>query len=146
MAYAPDAGHSDALSLGRDDKRIAAISSLLLLIGMPFAWLSDNPSTGDVVAFIVAVLINLALMALLFTRLVPRWRAAPRTARTALIVGIVAFLLCLVFWTGLSIPVGAAAIALGLAARTGDDRGPATAAVALGAFAVVASFVVLLVG
>jgi hypothetical protein len=82
--------------------------------------------------------------------LVPRERAAGRASRSALILGIVALVTVVVFWTGLPFPLGAGAIALGLSAREAAapaaGRGQATAGVALGALAVVASFVVLLVG
>jgi hypothetical protein len=133
------------------DRNIAAGCALLLLIGMPIAYLTDNPSTGDVIGLVVVTLIDLALMAWIVLRLVPRQRAgaADRATRTALILGVLALVACVVFWTGLPFPFGAGAIALGLSLRSASQpsgRGKATAAVALGAFAVVASFVVLLVG
>jgi hypothetical protein len=136
---------------GARDRNIAAASAVLLLIGMPIGWLTDNPSTGDVIGFVVITLICLGLMAWIVLRLVPRQRAGPteRATRTALILGVLALVACAVFWTGLPFPFGAGAIALGLSLRSAlptGGRGKATAAVALGTFAVLASFVVLLVG
>jgi hypothetical protein len=133
------------------DRNIGAACALLLLIGMPIAYLTDNPSTGDVIGLVVITAICLALLAWIVLWLVPRQCAGPtdRASRTALILGVVALVTCVVFWTGLPFPFGAGAIALGLSLRSespAGGRGKATAAVALGAFAVVASFVVLLVG
>jgi hypothetical protein len=135
------------------DNAIAAAATLLLLIGMPVGYLSGNTSTGDVIGMVVLTLVSLALMAGFFLRLIPRERAAldaERAARTALILGVVAVVALVVFWTGLPFPLGAAAAALGLSAR---DRGPAeagrgkaTAAVVLGALAVLLAFAGLLTG
>ena len=137
--------------IARRDRNIAGACALLLLIGMPIGYLTDNPSTGDVIGLVVVTAICLALMAWIVLWLVPRQRAAAtgRATRTALILGVLALVTCGVFWTGLPFPFGAGAIALGLSLRSvspAGGRGKATAAVALGTFAVVASFVVLLVG
>jgi len=45
------------------DRNIAAACALLLLIGMPIAYLTDNPSTGDVIGLVVITAICLALLA-----------------------------------------------------------------------------------
>jgi hypothetical protein len=143
----PETLEGPAAVSNQRDRMIAGVSALLLLIGMPVGWLTDNPSTSDVIGMIVAIVIDLALMAGVFLWLLPRERAAThRTARTALIMGIVSILLGGVFWTGLVFGVGAGAVALGLTVR---ERGPsrmATVGLGLGAFAAVASFVLLLVG
>jgi hypothetical protein len=130
------------------DRNIAAVAAVLLLIAMPVGWIGGKTTTGDVIGLVVAVLINLALMAGMFLWLIPRERAASaRTARTALIVGIVSILLCGVFWTGLPFPIAAGAIALGLSVReVSPDSGKATAAVVLGSIALLAAFVLLLIG
>jgi hypothetical protein len=130
------------------DKAIAALAVVTLLISMPVGWLTDNPSNGDRIGMAVAILINLGVLAAMFLWLIPRERAAStRTARTAMIVGIVAFLLCGVFWTGLPQSIGAGAVALGLALRSsGETNRKATAGLVLGAIAMLASFVLLLIG
>ena len=136
-------------AVAQRDRTIALVCAALLLIGMPVGWLPG--STGDVVGLIVISLVCLALMGWIVLWLVPRERAAARerASRTALILGVLAILSCLVFWTGLPFPIGAGAIALGLWLRESgpaEGRGRATASVALGALAVVAAFVVLLIG
>jgi hypothetical protein len=134
--------------------RIAAVAAVLLLIGMPIGYLTDNPSTGDVIGLIVLTLVSLGIMAAIFLWFVPRELVAAegvnRPARTGLILGVVAFVTVIVFWTGLPFPLGAGAVALGLAGRElaprAGDGGRATAALVLGALAVLLSFIALLVG
>jgi hypothetical protein len=43
------------------DRLVAGIAALLLLIGMPIGWLGGGTSTGDAIAFVVALLISLGL-------------------------------------------------------------------------------------
>ena len=144
---------ADAAPAERRDRTIAAVSALLLAIGMPIGWFSGgDESTGDVIGFFVIVAVVLALMAWIVLRLVPGQRAGTpeRATRAALILGIVAFVLIVVFWTALPFAVGAGAVALGLSLRdrpgAESERTKATVAAALGAFAILASFVVLLIG
>jgi hypothetical protein len=116
---------------------------------MPVGWLPG--STGDVIGMLGIIVVVLAIMAALVLRLVPRERLAPaRASRSALILGVLSIIVGIVFWTGLPFAVGAAAIALGLSQREsatqGQGRGMATAAAVLGAIAVLASFVLLLIG
>jgi hypothetical protein len=131
------------------DRNIALVAALGLLIAMPIGWLPG--STGDVVGMIVISIAVLAIMAGLILWLVPRERrAAGRANRSALILGVLSIIVGGVFWTGLPFAVGAAAIALGLSQREsaaeGEGRGMATAAAVLGGIAVLASFVLLIVG
>lgn len=136
-----------ASAVERRDRSIALVAAILLLIGMPIGWLPG--STSDVVGLIVIGLAVLAIMAALVFWLVPRERRAPQRAnRSALILGILSILVGLVFWTGLPFAVGAAAIALGLSQRerSSDGRGMATAAAVLGGVAMLATFVLLLIG
>jgi hypothetical protein len=131
------------------DRQIAIVSAVLLVIGMPVGYLPG--STGDTIGLIVLSLVSLALLAGIVFWLVPRERAAPRpqAERTVLILGVLAALSFLLFWTGLPFALGAGAIALGLSLRDSapaGGQGRATAAVVLGALAILASFVILLVG
>jgi hypothetical protein len=138
---------STASAVERRDRSIAIVAAILLLIGMPIGWLPG--STSDVIGMIVIGLAVLAIMAALVFWLVPRERLAQQRAnRSALILGIVSILVGLVFWTGLPFAVGSAAIALGLSQRetATDGRGMATAAVVLGGIAILATFVLLLIG
>ncbi len=118
---------------------------------MPIAYFSGDTRTGEVIAFFVLTGLWLIAIALLVTRFVPSWRAgAPAQAtRIALILGVLALITCIVFWTGLPFPLGAGAIMLGLTLRESapaNARGKATVALGLGGFAVLATFVVLLIG
>jgi len=136
-----------AAAVERRDRSIAIVAAILLLIGMPVGWLPG--STSDAIGLTVIGLAVLAIMAGLVLWLVPRERLAPQRAnRSALILGIVSILVGLVFWTGLPFAVGAAAIALGLSQRetATEGRGMATAAVVLGGIAILATFVLLLIG
>jgi uncharacterized membrane protein len=149
----PEAGPSlDAAAppIVQRDRNIALICSVLLLIGMPVGWLPGK--TGDVIGMCVISVIVLAIMAGLILKLVPRERTqdAPRANRTALILGVLSIIAGGVFWTGLPMAIGAAAIALGLSQREstpeGQGRGMSTAGAVLGGIAVLASFVLLLIG
>jgi len=138
---------STASAVERRDRSIAIVAAILLLIGMPVGWLPG--STSDVIGLIVIGIAVLAIMAGLVMWLVPRERLAPQRAnRSALILGVVSILVGLVFWTGLPFAVGAAAIALGLSQRetATEGRAMATAAVVLGGVAMLATFVLLLIG
>ena len=151
MASAEEPAGAGSRELRQRDRTIGAVAAVLLLIGMPIAYLGDNPSTGDVIGFVVITLVMLAAIAFIFLRVVPREEAIPgRPARTGLILGIVAALSVLVFWTGLPFPLGAGAIALGLVGQetAGPDKpkGRAVAATVLGAVAIALSFVALLIG
>src|SRR6476659_6297705 len=93
------------------DGVIAGVAALLLLIGMPIGWLTGDTSTGDRIAFVVALLISLGLLAAVFLWLLPRERAAGRAARTSLILAIVGVVLLVVFWTGFCFSLAAGAVA-----------------------------------
>jgi peptidoglycan/LPS O-acetylase OafA/YrhL len=143
---------SAAVPPERRDRTVAAVSGVLLLIGMPVGYFSGHTSTGEVVGFFVLTALSLALTAWLVLWLVPRERAAgpERATRTAMLLGVLALLAIAFFWTGLPFPLGAGAIALGLwlreRAAASGRHGKATAVLSLGAFAEAASFVALLVG
>jgi hypothetical protein len=142
----PTAGVTDSR-----DRAIAGGAAVLMIAGMAVGWLTDDPSSGDVIGFAVILVVMLGAIALLVTRFVPNWRASgvDRAARIGLILGVLALVTCVVFWTGLPFPLGVGAILLGLWAResgAASARGKATAALGLGGFAVLAAFVVLLVG
>jgi len=132
------------------DRLIAGIAVLLLLIGMPIGWLTGDTSTGDRIAFVVALLISLGLVAAVFLWLLPRERAARRAARTSLVLANVSVVLLVVFWTGFCFAFAAGAVALGLSARDAgpeaDGRGKATVAVVLGSLVMLLAFVGLLSG
>lgn len=133
------------------DPTIGAVTAVLLVVGMAIAYFSGDTSTGEIVGFFVLAGLWLIAIALLVTRFVPSWRAGSpeRATRTALILGVLALIACVAFWTGLPFPLGAGAIMLGLTLRESapaNARTKATIALGLGGFAVLASFVLLLIG
>jgi hypothetical protein len=153
----PEAGSSSppastsARAADSRDRTVGVVCGLMLAIGMAVGYFSDGASTGEVIGFIVLTSLWLIAIALLVTRFVPSWRARPpeRATRIALILGVLALITTIVFWTGLPFPLGAGAIMLGLTLRESapaNARGKATVALGLGGLAVLASFVVLLIG
>ncbi len=128
------------------DRMVAAVTAVLLLIGMPIAYLSGNTSTGDVIGLCAMLIVSFGVMAAGFLWLLSRQRAGEHSARTALVLSLVALLTGIVFWTGVPAALAASAVALGLTARAGASNKRATAAVVIGAIVIVASFVLLLVG
>ena len=98
----------------------------------------DNGSVGYLC---VMLLVNGALGAFLFLRLIPRAiEAGPATAaRRAVVMGGVAVVSVVAFWIGLPFTVGVAAIVLGNEARRRGGAGQATVAIALGILAVAAA-------
>jgi hypothetical protein len=143
----PDSLEGQVAVPNQRDRTIAGVAAILVLIGMPVGWIGGKTSTGDVIGMIVAIVLDLALMAAVFLWLLPRERAATnRTARAVLIMGIVSILLGIVFWTGLVFGVAAGAVALGLTVRERGRDGKAMTGLVLGSIALVASFVLLLIG
>jgi uncharacterized membrane protein len=134
---------------------ILAVSAAILVISLACGyWLlvGDNDDKEYVGWVIVSALGTLILAALLL-RFVPSTEAetdgnAP--ARRALVLGGVALVTCVVFWTGLPIILGVPAIVLAAEGRARDGAhgqgGEATAGAVLGGFAAVATIVLLITG
>jgi hypothetical protein len=125
--------------------------SLIIVIAMLFAngiVIEDGADERSVGGFIGFSLFGIALSAVLLLVAVPR---VPRENRTTavLVAGIVAVVTCVAFWSTLPFAFGVAAIA---AAGPGDDTAegiapaPSTAGLLLGVLAIVAAFVLCLVG
>ena len=128
--------------LSGTDKGILAAALAMLAIGMPIAYLTGDE--GELLGLIVVGAVLLLILAALFTRLLPRDRAPAEAARLALILGILGLVTTVVFWTGLPIVLGSAAVAIALGLAQRDAQ--ATAGLVLGAFAMLASFVLLVSG
>ena len=139
-------------TLPQRDRLIALGAVVLLLSGMIPAWFAgeDEETWG----FVLFMVLSLVLLGLLMLRLLPQQRAARGPgnppARAGLIVGVVALVTIIGFWTGLPVVLGAGAIALGLTARdrapTDGQAGEATAAIVLGALGAALGFVALVSG
>ena len=94
----------------------------------------DDSGVADPAAFLISVVLSLALAALLFGIVVRRGaRDDPdRAARKAIACSILAVLAIALLFLGLPFPLAGAGIALGLLGREGSRRRLATAAVAIG--------------
>ena len=124
---------------------IVIVVAMLFANGVVLADAQDDRSTSGFVGF---SLFGIALSAVLLLVAVPRLPDDMR--RTAVLgFGIGAVVTCLVFWSTLPFALGIAAIA---AAGPGDDSpegagdAPSTAGVLLAALAIVAAFVLCLIG
>ena len=116
----PQAGSADATgAVDSRDRTVALGCALLLLIGMPIGYLSGDP---EVLGLIITVVVSLAIMAAIVLRLVPHERAAGRTGRTALILGIVAVIVGVVVLDRAALRVRRGAIALGLSGTDGRAK------------------------
>jgi hypothetical protein len=108
-------------------------AAALVVIGLLFAYLDlgGNDDDSDVAGFVIVSLVAIAISAFLVLWLVPREEAqagAHRPARTSLILGILAFLTLIGFWTGLPFALGVPALYLGAVgqARAREGFRPAT--------------------
>jgi hypothetical protein len=93
-------------------------AAALIVVGLLFAYLDlgGNDDDSDVAGFVIVTLVAIAISAFLVLWLVPREEAqagAHRPARTSLILGILAFLTLIGFWTGLPFALGVPALYLG---------------------------------
>jgi hypothetical protein len=124
---------------------VVIVIAMLFANGIVLADAEDDQSTGG---FIGTSLFGIALSAVLLLVAVPR---LPEDVRRIAVLGfgIAAVVMCLVFWSALPFALGIAAIA---AAAPDDDSpegtapAPVTAGVLLAALAIVAAFVLCLVG
>jgi len=126
---------------------IAVVIAIAMLFahGVVAASGDDEQSVGG---FVGATLFGIALSAVLLLVAVPR---VPEDSRTVAVLafGIGAVLLCMFVWSALPFALGIAAIA---AAAPGDDTpegtapAPSTAGALLGALAIVAAFVLCVIG
>jgi hypothetical protein len=133
---------------------LAATAAILVVSTAMGYWLlvgngDDKEYTGWIIVSVVGTLIAAGLL----LRFVPATEAdadgnAP--ARRGLVLGAVAFVALVVFWTGLPIIVGIPALVLAAEGRaragTHGHGGEATAGAVLGGFAALAAVVLLIVG
>ena len=111
---------------------LAAVIMVLINIDVPEG---ENGGTGPM---IFTIILAAVVAAALFLLVVPR---AANPGRAGLIVGVLALLTVLIFWSGLCFVLGAAAFALGRRAGASTEG---RAAQALGVLAIVAGIVVVL--
>jgi hypothetical protein len=133
---------------------ILAVTAGILIVSTACGyWLLANDSDKEYVGWVVVCVVGTLIAAALLLRFVPATEAetdgnAP--ARRALVLGMVALLTLLVFWTGLPIVLGIPAIVLaaeGSARASTYGQGPeATAGGVFGGFAALAATVLLIAG
>jgi hypothetical protein len=89
----------------------------------------EEGESGSPAGFVIALVITLAVTVLVWRFLVlPASEGRRPVARDGFIVGVVAILLVLVYWTGLPWALGPAAVALGTLGREGRRPGEARTA------------------
>jgi hypothetical protein len=123
--------------------------SILAILAMAVDHLmGSDPGLEDPPAFLTASGLSVALAAFLFARVVPRATeaGADRAARNALTLSVLALVPGLAtLWLGLPFVLAGAGVALGLTARDGGPSRRATAAIAIGAIALLVSTTVYVV-
>jgi hypothetical protein len=129
---------------------ILAITAAILTISTACGYWLVADGSDEIVGWIIVSIVGTLIAAALLLRFVPATEAetdgnAP--ARRALVLGALALVTCLVFWTGLPIVLGIPAMVLaaeGTArASTYGQGGEATAGAILGGFAALASTILL---
>ena len=133
---------------------ILAVTAVVLAVSSAFGyWLNVGDDDKEVVAWIVVVIVASLILAGLLLRFVPATESeadgnAP--ARRALVLGAVAIVTCLFFWTTLPIVLGVPALVLAAEGRaraeTYGGGAEATAGAVLGGFAALATVVMLVAG
>ena len=133
---------------------ILAVTAVVLAVSSAFGyWLNVGDDDKEVVAWIVVVIVASLILAGLLLRFVPATESeadgnAP--ARRALVLGAVAIVACLFFWTTLPIVLGVPALVLAAEGRaraeTYGGGAEATAGAVLGGFAALATVVMLVAG
>jgi hypothetical protein len=123
---------------------LLAATVVLILVGVGLANFAPENESGDASGFIVSSLVSTLVAAGMFLFVVPRAEEEARRdngpAMIGLILGAIAALLLVVFWSGLPFALGVPAFALGSLgrdrARELGGEGAAIAAQILGAVAV----------
>jgi hypothetical protein len=132
---------------------IAVATAVVIFVSLAFGyWLTTDDEKEVLLWFIVCAVDSLIAAALLL-RFVPATEAeadgnAP--ARRALVLGAVALVTCILFWTGLPIVFGVPALVLAAEGRARSETyggaAEATAGAVLGGFAAVATIVLSIAG
>jgi CBS domain containing-hemolysin-like protein len=122
---------------------IGAASVAVAIAALAVANFATEGENGGAGPFAVTSVIAIGVAALLFGRVVPRATEGRNPARIALVLAGLTLLTGVVFWSGLPLVLGPAAIVLGLAARR---NGGSIAAVGIGSLAYLASLVACAIG
>ncbi|HEX6712634.1 MAG TPA: hypothetical protein VF066_04585 [Thermoleophilaceae bacterium] len=129
---------------------ILAVTAAILVISTACGYWLVAGGDDEVVGWIIVSVVGTLIAAGLLLRFVPATEAETDgnvPARRALVLGIVALITCVVFWTGLPIVIGIPALVLAAEGRARDatygQGTEATAGAILAGFAVLATTVLL---
>lgn len=141
-------GRGRAMKWGAIATAAAIAVSVICVYGDSTLSASQQASQENALPWIIGAIVVLA--GLVFALAVPRLRRSPHLSGWALAAGIVGLAGFPVYWSGLSVVFGGAAVLLGLAGRhvaagNGNSARLATAAVVLGVLAAGADVIVALV-
>jgi hypothetical protein len=129
---------------------ILAVTAAILIISTACGYWLVAGGDDEIVGWIIVSVVGTLIAAWLLLKFVPDTEAetdgnAP--ARRGLVLGALALLTCVVFWTGLPIVLGIPAMVLGAEGQarsaTHGQGGEATAGAVLGGFAALATTVLL---
>jgi hypothetical protein len=132
---------------------ILGVSAAILIISLACGYWLTAGGDDEIVGWIIVSVVGTAILAALLLRFVPATEAetdgnAP--ARRALVLGALALVSCVVFWTGLPIVLGVPALVLAAEGRARDATygggNEATAGAVLGGFAALATVILLVSG
>ena len=137
-------------------KQWLMVAAVVIVVGVALGyWITeDNEGEREYLGWVIVSAVNIVIAAGLLLRFAPATEgdAGPenKLARRGLVLGTVALLTLVVFWTGLPFSFGIPALALGLRGRERapelGDAGLAAAAIALGAGSVLLCLVAMAVG
>ena len=129
---------------------ILAVTAALLIISTACGYWLVAGGDDEIVGWIIVSIVGTLIAAGMLLRFVPATEAETDgnvPARRALVVGAIALVTCVVFWTGLPIVLGIPALVLAAEGRaraaTYGQGGEATAGAVLGGFAALATIVLL---
>ena len=137
---------------------LAAATAVLIFVALLFGYVLDVTSNeegeGDVRGWLIVSAVASVLAAALLLRFVPATEsdgdAGNKPARRGLVLGVLSVIALAVFWTGLPFVLGVPGLVLAAEGRARAPQqgrgGEATAAAVLASVAIVAAFVVCVVG
>ena len=130
---------------------LLGVTAALILAALAVAYLpGGDDENGDLVGWLIVSALAIAVAAVFLLRVVPNAERGGTPERTAVTLGIVAFLSLVVFWSALPFALGVPAAVLGAVALEahphGARRTEATAALILAAAAIALGLLLCIVG
>lgn len=122
-----------------DERLVGAAALLLALAGVAYANFGGSGDNGGAGPFAITAVVLVLVAALVFGRILP---ATENPAKVAIWCAAIALVTGLVFWTGLPMLLGVAAVAAGTRSHTTAG----TVAAVVGALAAIAGLVACIIG